>query len=444
MNIPKGYEIVNDVPEGYEVVSDAPATLGEQFNSGAKTMGDPQPIQGVSTEDTPYLQPQKPYGKAFKEGVRSGLPIAAGFVGGMVPGFGVVTGPVAGAATDYALSKAYGEEAGEGDLENRGMSLGVDVAAGLAFPAGKQLARGAKAVVGALKRTPIDQKITSTVRYGIEKGIRPTVVGKQNFAQSKAYYEKAESAVRSIIDNKGNLQYIDDAGNLTTGLPKSLKEFSHAIDSTKRSIFSKYDDIILNTHGNRSVVDLTDITNELQKFSSDKVNRMFGNGADYAEKQFAEMSGQKLTLMEAQDALTAINRRLEAFYKNPNPDRIGTTAVDAMIANRLRKSIDDAVSNQGYAELKKQYGALKAIEKEVSNRAVVDARKNVKGLLDFADIASAAEAARAVAYMSPESGLVAVTIKTMKEIYKKMNDPNRIVQKMFIDVDKLASKAAKP
>jgi len=75
--------------------------------------------------------------------------------------------------------------------------------------------------------------------------------------------------------------------------------------------------------------------------------------------------------------------------------------VDMLAANNLRRALDTAVENSGYMELRRDYGALREIEKEVSNRALVDARKNTKGLLDFTDIYTAAEMARAIGSMSP-------------------------------------------
>jgi hypothetical protein len=183
-------------------------------------------------------------------------------------------------------------------------------------------------------------------------------------------------------------------------------------------------------------VDLDGVVSELKSFQTNRVNRMVGgSGVNRADALIESMSGQKLSLSETQDMIALLNGRLKAFYTNPSPDLASSAAIDSLAANRLRASLDSAVEKYGYQELKNRYGALRSIEKEVSNRALVDARKNTKGLIDFADIASAAEAARAIASMSAGPAAAAGAIKAMKEWYKHINNPNRIVKKMFADTE---------
>jgi hypothetical protein len=59
----------------------------------------------------------------------------------------------------------------------------------------------------------------------------------------------------------------------------------------------------------------------------------------------------------------------------------------------------------------------------------------VKGLIDFADIWTAAEVARAIANMSKGHGMVAGTIHGMKSLYKHLNNPNRAIKNMFSEMD---------
>ena len=367
--------------------------------------------------------------------VRHGLPIAAGIVGGMLPGAGFIAGPLAAGATDLALSKVYGEG---GDAGQRETSFLTDVGAGL-LPT---VAKGAYGIAKKIIPAPLETKIASTIKYGIQKGIRPTVVGKSNFPQTEQYYKKAQSAVESIIENKTGLQFVDDAGNTIKGtLPANLGQFSQSIDQTKREIFRKYDDMVKASGLVGRDVDLSPIVSELESFAGNKVSRMVGGGGPgRAQELMRNMSGQRLTLSEAQDLIAALNGRLKSFYRNPSPDTIGSAAADALAANKLRSAVDSAVEGYGYQALKNQYGALREIEKEVSSRALVDARKNIKGLIDFADIASAAEAARAIATFNTGAGAAAGAIKGMKEWYKYINNPNRIVKTMFTDAEKLIMK----
>jgi hypothetical protein len=389
------------------------------------------PIEGAS----PWEAGDVPEPPTAGQVVRHGLPIVAGVAGGMVPGAGVVAGPLAAATTDLALSKIYGE--GDGGTE-RDTSFLTDVGIGV-------LPSTAKAGIGVVKKlipAPIEKKIANVIKWGMDKGIRPSVVGKSNAPQAEKYYEKAQSAVESIIENKPNLQFTDEAGNAIKGeLPKNLHQFSGAIDQTKRGIFKKYDSMVKTSDDLGKTVDLNPIVGELKLFTSNKVNKIAGgSGIGRAQDLTMEMAGNKLTLSEAQDLLAILNGRTKAFIKNPTPDMASGFAVDTMTANQLRMAIDSAVENVSYLPLRKQYGALREIEKEVQNRATVDARKNVVGLIDFADIATAAEAARALATMNPGAAGAAGAMKVIKEWYKHLNNPNRVIKSMFYDTERLIGK----
>jgi hypothetical protein len=76
------------------------------------------------------------------------------------------------------------------------------------------------------------------------------------------------------------------------------------------------------------------------------------------------------------------------------------------------------------------------MEKEVNHRSIVDARKNVKGLLDFSDIFSGAEALKGLLTMDPASFATGVAARGIKNWYKRLNDPNVQIKNMFERVDK--------
>lgn len=345
-------------------------------------------------------------------------------------------GPAVGAAVGAAAGQTYDKLLGK-DFDLGTMARDTAIGAGLGY-AGKGLWKAATAV-----GKPLEKKISDTIRHGIQKGIRPSVAGKANFKQTEQYFQKAQSAVESIIGNKANLQFTDDLGNAVKGeLPKNLSQLAQAVDQTKREIFRQYDDIIQKSGG---AVDLAPVVSELETFGGGKIAKLVGGtGPNRAMELSENMKGQALTLSETQELIAALNNRLQYFYKNPSPDLAGHAAADALAANRLRTALDAAVEGSGYQALKNQYGALRSIEKEVSHRATVDARKNVKGLIDFADIASAAEAARALATMNPGSASASAAIKAMQMYYRYLNNPNRIVGSMFSDAEKLIQKRAMP
>jgi hypothetical protein len=40
-----------------------------------------------------------------------------------------------------------------------------------------------------------------------------------------------------------------------------------------------------------------------------------------------------------------INQKLEAFYKNPNPNDVSKSSVDALVKNKLAESLDNSIES---------------------------------------------------------------------------------------------------
>lgn len=313
------------------------------------------------------------------------------------------------------------------------------------------LVRGAGSVAEAYSASKLAPEVLNAaldkaVTKGIEKGIRPTVVGKGNIGQIEAYAEKAKTAVTDIIGNKDNLILTDSEGNAVQGmLPQSLKQFSEAIDQTKKGIFQQYDALTTSAGEQGAKVDLAPAVKELNAISGKKtLQDLNPEIAKYAQTRAATLADRgAYTTTEAQDAITQLNKSLEAFYKTPSYELAQKAGVDAVIVNNLRSSLDAVIENTtggGYQALKNSYGSLKAIEKEVAHRAVVDARKNIKGLIDFTDIATAGELVAAVTTMNPALMGKAAAWYGAKRYIKFINNPNNIVQNMFGDAEKILNK----
>ena len=204
---------------------------------------------------------------------------------------------------------------------------------------------------------------------------------------------------------------------MVSRLPKNLDELSTAIADTKKSIFSQYDSMAKGAGeaGRGSVVNLktieqskvplSGIASELDNVVNNKVVR--DNAPEvvkYAEQRANVFRDGSYTPQEAQDAIKIYNDNLQAFYRNPSAELASKISVDALIVNKMRQALDETVSGlqgSGYQSLKKQYGALSSIEKDVSHRAVVEARKNAKGLVDYADMFSAADVVHGVLSGNP-------------------------------------------
>lgn len=339
----------------------------------------------------------------------------------------------------------YTFEAGEKIATGESPTPGLTTAIGAVMP---PVIEGA---INKLKSKPFDILLSNTVKEGINKGIRPSVQSTGKSAtQGKIYYEKAQKAVETIIENKSNLEFVNDAGDTVKGaLPKSLAEFSDAIDQTKKSIFTQYDALAQSAGQHGAAVELAPVAKELDSLINNKViNDHNPNLVEYAKAKALALNNRgAYTASEAQEAVSVLNNSLKAFYSNPSYDTASRAAVDAMVANKMRQSLDDVIektTGPGYQELKRTYGALKAIEKDTTHRTTVDARKNIKGLVDFSDIYSGATLVHGLLTMHPATMASAATAKGISSYIKWRNNPNKIVADMFNKSEKIMTKRAMP
>lgn len=301
-----------------------------------------------------------------------------------------------------------------------------------------------------LKAAPaaVEKKIAGEVTRGVEKGIRPTVVGRRTAPQNQRYFRNAQEAVETIVNNKDKLQLTDELGNTVTGLPQNLKQFSQAIDQMKRSVFEEYNNMAVQAGEVGAEIDLMPAARELLNIADDpKIKKFAPEVGKYAEKRAGELlsGGSKLGVVDAQDSLAIINKQIEPFYKNPTYDEASKAYIESLIANRIRKGLDNVIesaSSSGYADLKRAYGSLKSIERDVTHRANIDARKSERGLIDFSDIFTHTTAIHGILSMNPSLVGAAAVGKTTKALYKMKTDPNRIVRNMFTRTEKLMEKRA--
>jgi len=368
---------------------------------------------------------------------------------------GSLGSPIVGTALGYGAGKKAGEflETQYGKLENpeiKTKSLGQEMIGSAEDVGGAMLLGKGMDTAGNLifKTEEIPGQLTQAIRKGIEKSIRPSVEGQRTFPQMNKYLDRAETAVKAIIQEKPNLKLTTESGETHAGLPQTLKQFSQAIDQTKKTVFQKYDALASTSEKQGGMVDLAPIAKELKKVSGNKVvsdlNPNIANYADDLANRFTERG--TYTTSEAQEAIATMNNNLEAFYKNPSYENASRVSIDAMVANRMRRSLDKVIeqtTGEGYQELKNVYGALSTIERDVNRRAIVDARKNIKGLIDFSDIFSGSEVIHGILNLNPATIGAGVAAKGIASWIKYLNNPNRIVKNMFEDAEKIVSKLPK-
>lgn len=283
-------------------------------------------------------------------------------------------------------------------------------------------------------------KIQSTIESGINKGVRPSVIKKEVYGQRRKYMENAKVAVREIINNKEKLELLDRDGNVHKGLPRTLEEFSQSIEQTKSDIFKQYDGLARQADQMGARVNLIPVIRELEGVINNNVlQTMSPETVKYANARLESLRNKSFSTMEAQQAIQILNESQKAYYANPSPATKGTAYVDSLIANNLRAGLDfmvEAATGLEYQPLKRKYGALRMLETDVTKRAIVDARKNIKGLIDFSDVFSSSQLIYGLFSKQPASVLAGATAKSLASYIKYINDPNRIIKNMFKKTEK--------
>lgn len=278
------------------------------------------------------------------------------------------------------------------------------------------------------------KKAESSIKEGVDKGIKPTVIGKKTLAGKEQFYASAGEAVKTISENRNKLTLTDENGEVVAQ-PKTVGQFAQAIDQTKKQIYKQYNDLAKSSTGKDAQVDVGSTIDKLKAFGQDI--KYTPEVRDYAISkipEIEEIQNQAPDVIEAR--IAEYNKSLQNFYRNPTKASQIYAQVDASMAAELRRVLDEKITSTegpGYAELKKKYGALKTIEGEVNKRAIVEARKNTKGLADLTDIFTGGEVLSGVLTGNPAAIAKGALGLGIKEVYKRLNSPDRYINNMFTD-----------
>lgn len=347
----------------------------------------------------------------------------------------VKTGALTGG--EFGAGQALEKQGTVGDVAT-GAVTGAATGAAL----GGAIKGGGTAIKAAYnKLNPSEQFIQSQIVKQYTKGVKPILPGKTTPTLLNKYNDDVVTAVKTIKGNKANLSFTDESGDIITGqTPKNISQLNDAVEQSKKSIYTKYNEIAQKAGGEGATVDVTPIANELDSIISNKALSVTNpNAIQYAQNLKERLSAVgKLDAVTAQEVVQNYNKSLEAFYRNPSYDNASQAAIDSVIANNLRKSLDESISKATGAEyqaLKNQYGALKSIERDVIKASLKEARKNTKGLIDFTDIMSGGQVANGILSLNPAMVASGATQKAIAALYKHINDPNRAISKMFEAAD---------
>ena len=296
------------------------------------------------------------------------------------------------------------------------------------------ISRGAKELL-----TPSEAAIEKNIQSLFQKGIKP--LAKKTEGQAVKYESDVLKALKTIKDNSATLNIEDATGELISGrTPQTINELSQAVDQTKKSVFAQYDALAKQANKVGATVDAVKIADEVAAVADNRALQLTNpEVVNYALKWAERLrSFDRLDAETTQEVIKNLNNSLQAFYRNPTYEAASKVTIDAGIANNFRKLLDEAIegaTGKEYQALKNQYSALKAIENDVTKASMRDARKNVKGLLDYTDIFTSGQMVSGIFSMNPAMFTKGAVERGFKEYFKYLNDPNRAIEKIFKQLD---------
>ena len=353
---------------------------------------------------------------------------------------GLKTGAAAGSLTGTGVEMQK-DDSTTGDIIGAGLGGGliggsVGAVAGGATPI---IAKGARSIFPKSQARQLAikmEKLDQTIDEGVSKGIKPTVIGKKTLANNDKFYSNARIAVKTIAENRSKINVFDDLGEKVSH-PKSNAQAAQAIDQAKKIIYNEYHKMATDAGDMGAVFNDIPIINKLQKVSADlkfspKVRQYAASMVD----EISELKGQAPDVIEAR--IAELNESLKSYYAGTRIDK-AKAQVDASVAKAMREQLDNIIeaAGDGYKELKMQYGALKSIENEVNKRALVLARQGGKSLIDFTDIFTGGDLVSGLLTGNPAVLARGIAGKGIAAAYKKINDPDRYIEKMFKEAYKV-------
>jgi hypothetical protein len=359
-------------------------------------------------------------------GARAAGPLASRMLGtaqrSILPGAAAgATQPVVDPGSNFALQKI-----GQAKLGAAGGAVG----GALSEAVGSTLARA----IGSNNPAAVDAALMPMYK----RAVRPRPGDQQSGPALDVQDRRILTAVDSIIAEKPNLKLTNASGISVTGqLPKTLREFTEAIDQSKKTLFRAYDDMAKKAGQQGAMVDLAPAVNNLRQVAQSPFIEDFYPAIGKDALQLADNLNRRgaYGVEEAQDAAQALTKTLNAFFHNPTHETVTHAALLAPVVKVLRDGIDQAVTSlqgPGYQALRIQYGALRSIERDMAAAAQREANKHPGGLAGaFADIAASEQALHGIFALDPSRIGTAGLIKGAQAAHRYINSPNRAISRMF-------------
>ncbi len=287
------------------------------------------------------------------------------------------------------------------------------------------------------------QADTATVNY-YRNAVRPGGL-KPSKANNRLFEEQNKDILRGvdrIIDNQPNLRLTAPNGmELPPGstVPTTMKQMNEAMEQSEATLFQQWDPMTRRAGERGLHIDLAPVVSELRALAKNpKVADVNLGMPEQMEKYAAAYEARgSYTPLETQEVIREINRKYES-------GEVSKSILEP-IARILRKQMDETITKAegpGWQRLRDDYGALRAMDKDVTRAVERIARKPNSGLAQLGDLISSSEFIHGLITLNPAALSRAVGMRGANELHRLFNDPNRIIERMF--KDRIASRTPRP
>lgn len=335
-------------------------------------------------------------GQAAKIGAKQGA--KAGLLGGIASGLegedptarSVVSSGLKGAATGAAL--------------------------GAAIPVAGMTAKGAYNTAKAVKNTISPDKLTNAL-----SAIKPGV-------NNKAFKSDLE-----LVWNTLEPDEMSKVGNLNDALS--------IVNSKKSNLWSEVQQTIKKGSDEGLTVDGSLASKKIRTLLDNPKMQRENPGLIQALEQKAKAYEGDIGVDEAERIIEQTNAELASYYRKNNIGRAEAykadpqIAADIELADSLRSQLDDILekaTGAGVKDLKRQYGALKNVSKEISQRIPIAERQNLSSLSEQLTAAQAAgDFAESALNMQMGSAMKGAAKYAMSRILKNRDSSDAKIARAF-------------
>lgn len=281
----------------------------------------------------------------------------------------------------------------------------------------------------------VDQAVTRGYRQAIQPGQTGVKMNNPGLAQED---QRIMTVVDKIIANRKDLRLTNADGSAAPEgtMPRTRRQFLEAQDQTKKALFREFDEMNRQAGSMGIHVDPSPAIQHLREIEVSPAV-VDGTPAVAAEaKRFADaMERRGVYTPEAmQELIQDINGRLSSFYKSPTSGSATEGRILAPVVDMLRAQLDNAIEGAvgpGYQTFRTQYGALRSVEKDLTNAARKELSQRPGLMSEFADLMASDSFIRGVFTLNPATIAKAGFLKAAKEVVKYGNDPNRAIERLF-------------